>query len=175
MKKGTIIFLNGVTSTGKTSISQAIQKLSEENYCHFSNDIFHELFSRKYIEANGYWKTLNEAILAMYHAAKTYSDLGINVIIDGMLLVLPEDMPSLYEDLKLILKESPWHMVHVYCPLDECKRRNIERGDRGHEQSQFQHDHMTENIIYDIEVDSSKNSPEECAGQILSQIAGREL
>ena len=45
VKKGKIIFLNGVTSAGKTSIAEEIQELANEVYYHVSNDTFHCIFA----------------------------------------------------------------------------------------------------------------------------------
>lgn len=168
LRRGNIIFLNGVTSTGKTSITLSIQRIADAHYYNFSNDIFQDMAAGKYLNEN-YWKALDECIELMYHTAKLYSDLGKNVIIDGMLLEL-EFMHNLYGRLLDIMKDSPMTMVHVICPLDECRRRNIARGDRGENQSQFQHDHMTPNIRYDFEVDTLANSPDKCAEMILEFI-----
>lgn len=51
----------------------------------------------------------------------------------------------------------------MYCPLDICRKRNIERGDRTEDQSDFQSKIMAENINYSCKVDTSLNTPEECA------------
>lgn len=87
--KGKIIYLNGVTSTGKTTISNAIQHIANANFYHISFDMFQQMISMKFLQEN-YWKYLSEAIIATYHTAKTLSDMNINVIIDGMLLEMPE-------------------------------------------------------------------------------------
>jgi chloramphenicol 3-O-phosphotransferase len=43
LEKGNIVFLNGVTSSGKTSIVDAIQASSEEIYYVVANDLFEEM------------------------------------------------------------------------------------------------------------------------------------
>ena len=49
MNKGKIIFLNGVTSSGKTSIVDAIQLKSEDFFYIVANDIFEQMIGYKYL------------------------------------------------------------------------------------------------------------------------------
>lgn len=50
-----------------------------------ANDLFEEMIGEKYLREN-YWKYLSEVIIMMYHTAKLYSDMGKNVLIDGILV-----------------------------------------------------------------------------------------
>ena len=102
----------------------------------------------------------------MYHTAKLYSDMGKNVLIDGILVEREEIKPH-YEQLKEILKENPLDIVEVYCPLEICRDRNIARGDRFENQSQEQFDLMAEDIKYSMRVDTSVLSAVECAEAIV--------
>ena len=43
MEKGRIIFLNGVTSSGKTSIVEALQERDEPFFYVVANDLFQEM------------------------------------------------------------------------------------------------------------------------------------
>lgn len=49
MEKGRIIFLNGVTSAGKTSIVKAFQERTGEFYYALSNDLFQETVGLKHL------------------------------------------------------------------------------------------------------------------------------
>jgi adenylylsulfate kinase/chloramphenicol 3-O phosphotransferase len=110
----------------------------------------------------------------MYHFARAVAGLGINVIIDGMLEEREGFMEyhnkTNYDIMLDVFADYNMFMVEVYCPLDECRHRNIERGDRGENQSQEQHDIMNKNIKYDFFVDTSIYSAEECAGKILKEL-----
>lgn len=75
MKKGKIIFLNGVTSSGKTSIVDALQAHRDVFFYVVANDLFQEMVGEQYLEED-YWKYLSEVIIMMYHTAKLYSDMG---------------------------------------------------------------------------------------------------
>lgn len=168
MEKGKIIFLNGVTSSGKTSIVEALQERRDVFFYVVANDLFQEMVGEQYLEEN-YWKYLSEVIILMYHTAKLYSDLGKNVLIDGILVERDEIKPH-YEKLMEIMKDSPLDIVEVYCPLDICRKRNIERGDRFESQSDEQAELMSKDIQYTMRVDTSVNSPAECAEQIVKAL-----
>ncbi len=68
MEKGRIVFLNGVTSSGKTSIVDAIQSRDDVFFYVVANDLFQEMVGEKYLQEN-YWKYLSEVIIMMYHTA----------------------------------------------------------------------------------------------------------
>ena len=168
MKKGQIIFLNGVTSSGKTSIVEAIQNRDDVFFNVVANDLFQEMVGEKYLQEN-YWKYLSDVIILMYHTAKLYSDMGKNVLIDGILVEREEIAPH-YQQLLTILKENPLDVVEVYCPLELCRERNIARGDRYETQSEEQAALMAKDISYSLRVDTGRYSPAECAEIIISRL-----
>lgn len=168
MEKGRIIFLNGVTSAGKTSIVEALQERDDVFFYVVANDLFQEMVGDKYLREN-YWKYLSEVIIMMYHTAKLYSDMGKNVLIDGILVEREEITPH-YQQLKEILKDNPLDLVEVYCPLEICRKRNIIRGDRYEGQSDEQYELMAENIEYSLRVDTSLHSAVECAEIIVNKL-----
>ena len=168
MENGRIIFLNGVTSSGKTSIVESLQNKEDIFFYVVANDLFQEMVGENYLRKN-YWKYLSEVIIMMYHTAKLYSDMGKNVLIDGILVEREEIKPH-YSQLLEILKNNPLDIVEIYCPLDICRQRNIIRGDRYETQSQEQYDLMAENIKYSAKVDTSIYSPEECAKKIIKEL-----
>ena len=171
VKKGIILYLNGVTSAGKSTIAKEIQKKSELNFYHLSHDIFQQMVSPKFLRQN-YFKHLGEAILQAYQTAKLMSDNGINIIYDGMILELGELKPH-HQKIKTIFKDSNIKFIEVYCPLEICKQRNIERQDRGANQSEEQSQIMAKGVEYDISVDTSVNSAEQCAKIIINSIFNR--
>lgn len=165
---GQVIFLSGVTSSGKTSLAKAIQAKPGGPYYLLSNDLFQQTVGEKDLQAD-YWTSLGNAIILMYHTARMFAELGQNVIIDGMLL----DEPCIkghVEKMKRILDGVPMLLVHLSCPLPECRRRNLERGDRQEGQSEWQSSHIGE-ISYDLTVDTMNLSPEQCAEIVLNKIA----
>ena len=168
MEKGRIIFLNGVTSSGKTSIVEALQARRDVFFYVVANDLFQEMVGEEYLREN-YWKYLGDVIIMMYHTAKLFSDMGKNVLIDGV-LVEREGVAPHYEQLLGILRDNPLDIVEVYCPLEICRQRNIARGDRYETQSEEQAELMAKDIRYSLRVDTGSHSPEECAEQIIREL-----
>ena len=168
MEKGRILFLNGVTSSGNTSIVEALQARKDVFFYVVANDLFQEMIGEEYLKEN-YWKYLGEVIIMMYHTAKLFSDMGKNVLIDGI-LVEREGVAPHYERLLSILKDNPLDVVEVYCPPEICRERNIARGDRYESQSDEQAALMAPDIRYSLRVDTSIHSPEECAEQIIRNL-----
>lgn len=168
MTKGRILFLNGVTSSGKTSIVEALQEREDVFFHVVANDLFQEMVGDKYLRQD-YWKYLSEVIIMMYHAAKLFSDMGKNVLIDGILVEREQIRPH-YQQLLEIMKDSPLDIIEVYCPLEICRQRNIQRGDRYETQSEEQAALMAKEIRYSMKVDTSLLTPEECAEQIIKTL-----
>jgi len=175
MNKGKIIFLNGVTSAGKTSVGIELRDVTYEQmgevYYHLSNDTFHNAIGAKFWFED-MWKAVAHNITTLYYAVKGISDNGVNVIIDGMLLEAPEFVQLNgdlhYKTMKSILSDIEIFMVELYCPLEECRRRNIARGDRHETQSDEQNEMMSKEVEYDFTIDTSKFTPKECAEQIVA-------
>ena len=168
MGKGRIIYLNGVTSSGKTSIVEALQARRDVFFYVVANDLFQEMIGEDYLKED-YWKYLGEVIIMMYHTAKLFSDMGKNVIIDSI-LVEREGIAPHYERMREILRDNPLDIVDVFCPLEICRQRNIDRGDRYETQSEEQTKLMAEGIQYSLQVDTSRLSPGECADAILKAL-----
>ncbi len=168
MEKGRIIFLNGVTSAGKTSIVEALQARRDIFFYVAANDLFQEMVGEEYLQED-YWKYLGEVIIMMYHTAKLFSDMGKNILIDGI-LVEREGVTPHYKRLISILQDNPLDIVEVYCPPEICRERNIARGDRYESQSDEQAKLMAKDIRYSLRVDTSIHTPEECAEQIIRSL-----
>ena len=168
MPKGRIIFLNGVTSSGKTSIVEALQEREEPFFYVVANDLFEQMVGDRFLRED-YWKYLSEVILMMYHTAKLYSDMGKHVLIDGI-LVEREQLAPHYRRLREILRDNPLDIVEVRCSLETCRRRNIARGDRYETQSEEQASIMAQNIEYSLRVDTENNTPQQCAAQIIESL-----
>ena len=85
MKNGTVIYLNGVTSSGKTSIVEALRSEGLDFY-YLSDDVFEDNIINTEYDAPGYWEALAEAVFLMHKTARLFSQHGKTVVIDSMLL-----------------------------------------------------------------------------------------
>ena len=168
MSKGRIIFLNGVTSSGKTSIVEALQDRDDCYFYVVANDLFQEMVGERFLREN-YWQHLSRVIILMYHTAKLYSDMGHDVLIDGILVERPEIAPH-YQQLMDILQDNPLSIIEVACPLEICRARNIARGDGYENQSAEQAKLMAKDIRYAMTVHTDQNTPQACAEAIVREL-----
>ena len=172
MNKGHIIYLNGVTSAGKTSIVEALQDREDVFFYVVANDLFQEMVGERWLRKD-YWKELAQVVLLMYRTARLLSDEGHHVLIDGILVERPEFDGHLRR-MQGILRDCPLDIVEVACPLDICRARNIARGDRYESQSDEQVALMAPDIPYAMRVETHLHTPRECAEQIVSALLGKE-
>ncbi len=170
---GKLIFLNGVTSCGKTTVAECVKQMCALPVYVFSNDIFHNMVSQKPYQTydRAYWHFVADTITAQYYAARGCVDAGFTVLIDGMLLDLPEYTARFgkrnIDLVRDIFAGCDFTLVDLTCPPDELRRRNIARGDRGVNQSDEQLSFMTKDYRADLTIDVMTTMPDESAEKIL--------
>jgi len=183
-----IIFLNGCSSSGKSTIAKAIQHLEEKPWLLIGIDTVFHMMPAQYIGVgekahegfqfipdhdeegplmkvqSGPWgkalaRSLPEVIQVL-------ANDGHNLIIDEVLLTS--------EVLQAYVQALSHHRVYftgVMCDLSTLKEREILRGDRawGLGRDQMNRVHQPP-IIYDFTVDTTNTSSFTCAKQILAFI-----
>ena len=167
MEHGKILYLNGVTSTGKSSIVNALRSSGELDFYYLSDDIFEDNIIDVEYDAPNYWSELADAVFLMYHTAKLFSDHGKTVVIDSMLMENKEFSPH-YSRILDIFRDNPLYVIDVSCPLEICRQRNLQRHDRHEFQSHEQAAVMAKDVAYALHLDTSVLTPEQCAQQILT-------
>ena len=166
MGKGEVVFLNGTSSSGKTSLATKIQEVSEERFYHVQIDTFCDMLHEKDFE-NDFVSTENSAATIMHNFILSLCKNGENVIVDTVIENYHENW--LKECVEL-LHNMPVTFVKVNCPLHELERRELERGNRRIGQAKEQLSNMNFNDIYDLEVNTYENSIEECARTIKNKM-----
>ena len=166
MKKGKTLFLNGTSSSGKSSLAKEIQNISEEKFYHVQIDTFSDMLAEKFLN-DDFDSTMNSVASIMHKFILLLSKNGENVIVDTVIENHHENW--LIECVDLFY-DMPVTFVKVNCPLHELERREIERGDRNIGQAKFQLSNMDYYALYDLEVDTYDNSIEECASVIINEM-----
>lgn len=179
----TVIYLNGTTSAGKTSLGKALQNLLPGAWLRIGiDDGFALLGSRFHDHRDGFWFDATPAglvrlnlgpagiaALAAYRRAAAAMALGgADVIIDDVLL--QHDFAADWDrllDAVLVVK------VSVHCNLAELERRERARGDRVIGQARGQVGFVHEFTAYDIEVDTGEMPIDACAERIADHLAAR--
>ena len=164
---GSIIILNGASSSGKTSLCRALQSQLSRPHQHLQLDAFRSM------EPPSYWKDweqwppetvarqLAALCRAMNAAIATYSRHGQGVIFD-MAFTNPESWRYALEDLVHL----PVYLVGVTCAVEELNRRENARGDRGLGLAARQSEWIHTDKEYDLMIDSTASSPEHCAAEV---------
>lgn len=194
-KPGKIIILNGPSCAGKTSIQKAFQSLMLQEDKYWIRLGIDSLFDSPLPEITldnmDYWSSRNnlrwvetvkdtegntivplkigvegeKVFYGMNKAVKGYLDAGNNIILD----YIAYEKKFIFDLLK-ILDTFDVTLVKVNISLEELEKREIKRNTspQGHGRSIYFTLH--DDIIYDLVVDSEKNSPDEIAIQIKSFI-----
>ncbi len=100
--------------------------------------------------------------------AGVIADKGFSVIID---FVFEDNYETWIEYCITRLKDYDVRFIKVFCELDELLRREELRGDRTAGLASYQFSHM--NIIeqYDFFIDTTSQSAENCAKQLMAYLA----
>ena len=173
MGKGKIILLNGVSSSGKSTLGLALQDTLPEKYFLFSQDGFSETWPYKY------WKEDRDGIYIetmkyMNRTIRMLAEAGVNTIIDH--LFLDNGKPNatgvvVLRDCIQQFWDFPITFVRVDCDLDELDRRERWRGNRDLGTAEWQLKELYPKHTYDMVVSTSKHATIDCAEEITKMTA----
>lgn len=176
MKAGNIIIINGASSSGKTSMVKAVQEIMEDPYLDAGLDRFLWMMPSRYLDRPLWDDVLGLADRAgesgrwlasgMHHAIATLSRRGINVVADHVLVE-----PAWTQECAALYNGLPAWLVGVRCPLEVLEEREKQRRNRTLGQARLQHELVHAHGVYDLEVDTSLLSAEECAEKIRQRLA----
>src|SRR5882757_8544933 len=126
---GKIIFINGASSSGKSTLSAALQAKLEEPFWHFSIDHLREarvLPMQRIRSGDFLWPALRPAFFEGFHRClPALAGAGNNLIVEHIV-----ETEVWMQRLVQILEQFDVFFVGVHCPLPELERRETARGDR---------------------------------------------
>lgn len=150
-KHGRVVYLNGTSSSGKSSLARALVDLSDEAFTYLALDHLGGELHR-------------------YAARLAHS--GNHVIIDNVAAFFGAKYCDDFAESFDLLADLSVILVRVDCNLEELERREKERGDRMIGLARTQFDTVHAHGQYDLVVDTGNDSARDCARQILDFIAG---
>jgi chloramphenicol 3-O phosphotransferase len=164
-----VILLNGTSSAGKSSLAQALQRRAGIPLYHASLDTFTDMFL---------WEAITDPVerqhchtfgVDNFHRALALFAAGSYGLVVDHLILWPEwDTAT-----RAALAHRHVTFVGVHCPLPVLLARERARPDRAPGLAERQLVHVHRNQTYDFEVDTSLDTPEECADRILAFIRSR--
>jgi chloramphenicol 3-O phosphotransferase len=164
MNKGKIILLNGVSSSGKSTLSKELVKQLPD-FFHYSIDDFDMVIER--MEDRENQRLIPVSTEYYFHRTiAMFSDSGINLVVDQIL-----HNEETIKDCLEALKDYPVFFVGVHCPQTELERRESERGDRtiGQAKRQLEYVHQ-QHEVYNIEVDTYRDGIEYSVKNIIEKL-----
>lgn len=166
---GMVIFLNGTSSSGKSSIAAELQRMLEQPFAIWGWDSYRRLWGERRTQRTQDGAAWRAAGIGFLRCVAALASAGNNVIVD---CVLRTDEQR--ATVATLLRELPVYLVGVRCPLEVVEQRERDRGDRriGIARSQFHEVHV--HGVYDVEVDTSTMSAAECARVIKQYIASQQ-
>jgi len=176
---GTLLVINGTSSSGKTSMVKSIQNLSDRPFLDAGLDKYIWMLPGRY-RAQPLWNevlgkadvagfTGHRLVMAMHRAAVSLCDAGWDVCLDHVLVERAWAM-----DLAQVCQNTRAFLIGVECSLEVLEKRERERRDRtlGQAARQFPLVHLW--CQYDLKVDTGLLSADECARFILSYSLSHE-
>ena len=161
MTKGRIIFLNGPSSAGKTTLAWELQTNAPGYWYWLPLDHFFDA-----VPSQQWEKDEREGFRIAYDlhhdCVKLASDQGKDVIVDTV--ICDKDTFASFERK---LSDCAVIMVKVTCPVEELNRREIARGDRDIGLAAGQAEIMVPQKNYDLIVDTHAQTTAECARRII--------
>lgn len=193
MEHGKVIFLNGSSSAGKTTIAVMLQQILEEPWQHIALDQFRDGMPGRYrglnspegspgalglnvvpVQQEGERVTQirfghhgEQVLRGMRRAVAAFARAGNNVIVDDLLF-----KPEYLLDYARALEDLDTWLIGVRCSLEEVNRREQRRTGRfpGTATSHY-HEVHAHGAGYDLEVDTAGATPRRCAERIVARIA----
>jgi len=170
VQSGHLIFLNGTSSSGKTTIAKSLQETLDALYIRASLDVFiHQLPDKILDNPQKFSENLNDVVHCLQSSVAAQARSGMNVILDHVL-----ENPAWLDDCLSLFSGIEVLFVAVMCPLSELERRESARGDRLVGLARYQYDRVHVHGVYDLELDTSVLSVEQCVAAIVDRVNSGE-
>jgi chloramphenicol 3-O phosphotransferase len=169
MTPGRIIFLNGTSSSGKSSIARELLDILDDGvFFHLAVDGFNAMRSKRKLGDAELEDTLRRTRMGFHRSIAAMAEVGNHIVVDHVL-----SEPWRLLDCLTVLRPEYVLFIGVHCPLDELTRRELARGDRPAGLAAYQYNLVHSHADYDLECDTGTASPRECAQRIKEFIPRR--
>lgn len=160
-----IIFLNGASGSGKSSIAEELLVMLDDVYYRMSVDDINRMRARRSLDPATVEAVLRRMRAGFHRAVAGMAAAGNKVVVDHVL-----SEPWRLVDCLAVLEPYDVMFVGVRCSLPELERRERARGDRHLGISANQFDRVHAHGSYDLEVHTDQSSAAECARQIVTYL-----
>ncbi|MFC8239729.1 chloramphenicol phosphotransferase CPT family protein [Streptomyces chartreusis] len=165
---GTVVLLNGTSSSGKSSIARALLDVLDGSWFHLPVDAFHALRGGSPIADEDLQAEIDRTAKGFHRAVAGMAAGGNNLVVD-----YPLSRRWRLLDLLDLLVPEHTVLIGVRCPLPELERRERARGDRQPGLAALQFDQVHAYGRHDLDVDTSVLTAIECADRIRAFLPER--
>ncbi|MEV7344217.1 AAA family ATPase [Streptomyces sp. NPDC093544] len=165
---GTVILLNGTSSSGKSSIARELLDVLDGTWFHMPVDAFHSMRGGSEIADEDLQAEIDRTAKGFHRSVAGMAAGGNNLVVDH-----PLSRRWRLLDLLGLLVPEDTVLVGVRCPLPELERRESERGDRQPGLAAMQYGEVHSHELHDLDVDTSLHNPRECALRVRDFLADR--
>ena len=159
-----IILLNGPSSSGKSTLSLALQKQLvyslDKKYCIVSIDDFMKITTSETIYEDDVFEISGDMCKAALAALKKHDGVIIDHVITS---------ERIFNQLKEMLDPHPILLVHVTCPLSVLKEREETRGNRCAGSAEASYEYLFPKFGYNVTIDTHFTSSKMGALNIIYQ------
>ena len=159
------ILLNGPSSSGKSTLSKALQSLIGEKRAERYEVVSIDDFMKTEPMETIYEDDVFEISGDMCEKAAEFLEAGKGVIIDHVIT-----SERIFEELKEALGTYALRTVRVTCPPEILRQRELDRGDRCPGSAESSDRYLYPKEGYDLIVDTGSIPPEENAALILDRL-----
>ena len=146
--KGRIIFLNGTSSSGKSTLANALRSALEPQFHYYASD---QLAQAGFRPSD--WQTRTAWREAFFHgfhrSIASFADVGLDLLVEHIV-----EETSWAEELATVLSPFDVFWVGVHAPVAELLRRERIRGDRWLGEA-IEHSRTHSFCRYNVEVDTT--------------------
>ncbi|NLO83958.1 MAG: GNAT family N-acetyltransferase [Clostridiales bacterium] len=163
---GEAVLLNGPSSSGKSTISAALQTALRErgkDFAVVSIDDFLQMDAGEVIYEDD-----------VFEISQTLCDHALLLLkeADGIIIDHVITSQRIFEQLESAFSPFSFFTAKVTGPMDELNRREALRGDRCPGSAASSLEYLYPQDAYDITVDTFAHTPKECALQIIDALRG---
>jgi chloramphenicol 3-O phosphotransferase len=147
-RKGRIVFLNGASSSGKSSIAEQLLLVLDTPYFYLAVDVINGLRAKERSLELGPDKVrevLTRTRAGFHRAVAGMAHAGNDIVVDHVL-----SEPWRLTDCLAVMDGLDVVLVGVHCELEELRRREIARGDREIGQAEGQLAQVHAHGLYDV-------------------------
>lgn len=162
---GRVIFLNGTSSSGKSTVAEELLRTLDGAWYHLAVDHYHRARSRHDWTDEEFLPIFQRTVLGFHRVVAGMASAGNDVVVDHIL----GERWRLTDCLQ-VFAGLPVYLVGVHCALPELERREQARGNRTIGRAALQFPLVHQQLQYDVEIHTDRQTPAECAAEIAQRL-----